>query len=412
MQAACRWMGTTAGLLLLLAVVAGCGAKARPSAGRPKPETAKTSASKAKPVSRVKTTGLTALAKPPQAKPAAAPKASKVRVARKAPAVKTAADEAPILRREAEPEEKEDPEADKKLGYSVVKVYYATDRSPVDVFQWRQSLRAGWPVLSAVFAVIAVVLIILWRREGWILRSVAWVALAAAVILGGLTLVYYWQPPSENKRIERMYGGDRGDVELGVCEVSIPKDHRIGELESPTVLRLEFHEDPERHVMLQAVHPEPVDQFYADLRGSIDRTARKEAFVFIHGYNVGFENAVRRTAQISYDLKFEGVAIAYSWPSQEGLLSYTVDETNVDWTVPHLKEFSAGDRRAVGGEIGLPGRPQHGQSGAGHGAARNGAGAEGGLSEVRRSDTNARRTSTPMSFAAIWPRRWSPRPAG
>jgi esterase/lipase superfamily enzyme len=33
------------------------------------------------------------------------------------------------------------------------------------------------------------------------------------------------------------------------------------------------------------------------------------------------------------------VAIAYSWPSQEGLLSYTVDETNVDWTVPHLKDF-------------------------------------------------------------------------
>jgi esterase/lipase superfamily enzyme len=48
---------------------------------------------------------------------------------------------------------------------------------------------------------------------------------------------------------------------------------------------------------------------------------------------------MRRTAQIAYDLKFEGPAIAYSWPSQEGLLSYTIDENNVDWTVPHLKDF-------------------------------------------------------------------------
>jgi esterase/lipase superfamily enzyme len=94
--------------------------------------------------------------------------------------------------------------------------------------------------------------------------------------------------------------------------------------------------------VLTAVHPEPADEFYADLRACVDQTTRKEAFVFIHGYNVGFETAVRRTAQIAYDLKFEGAAIAYSWPSQEGLLSYTVDETNVDWTVPHLKEFLQG----------------------------------------------------------------------
>ena len=139
-----------------------------------------------------------------------------------------------------------------------------------------------------------------------------------------------------------MYGGDRGELELGACEVSVPKDHQVGVLESPTVLRLEFREDPERHVVLLGVHPGAAVEFYADLRACIERTARKEAFVFIHGYNVGFETAVRRTAQIAYDLKFEGAPIVYSWPSQEGLLSYTVDETNVAWTVPHLKDFLLG----------------------------------------------------------------------
>ena len=145
-----------------------------------------------------------------------------------------------------------------------------------------------------------------------------------------------------------MYGGDRGELELGTCEVSIPKDHEVGEMESPSVLRLEFREDPERHVVLLGVEPESADEFYADLRSCVGRSAGKEAFVFVHGYNVGFETAVRRTAQIAYDLKFEGAPIVYSWPSQEGLLAYTVDETNVVWTVPHLKEFLLGVARQSG----------------------------------------------------------------
>jgi esterase/lipase superfamily enzyme len=363
MQAACRCIGMAAGLLLLTAVVAGCGAKARPTPRGPttdesaesataKPPTSDSTtntahelttpskpAAKAKPQSTAKSTGPTTLVKTSQAKRAART-ARKATVAKANVAAEVSRNKSAPLRCEVEP--KEDPEADKQLGYSVVKVFYATDRLPIDVFQWRQSLRAGWPVLTAVFALLAVVLMILWRRRGWILRGAAWASLAAAVVLGGLTLVGYWQPAAEDTRIERMYGADRGDVELGVCEVSIPKDHRVGELECPTVLRLEFREDPERHVMLQAVHPEPVDQFYADLRASIARTTGKQVFVFVHGYNVGFQDAVRRTAQISYDLKFEGVAIAYSWPSQEGLFSYTVDETNVDWTVPHLKDFLQG----------------------------------------------------------------------
>ena len=168
-----------------------------------------------------------------------------------------------------------------------------------------------------------------------------------------------------------MYGGDRGELELGTCEVSIPKDHQVGELESPSVLRLEFREDPERHVVLLGVHPAAGRRVLCRSAGVRRAIAGKEAFVFVHGYNVGFETAARRTAQIAYDLKFDGAPIFYSWPSQEGLLAYTVDETNVVWTVPHLKEFLLGVRQAVGGQVGPPDRPQHGQSGLDLGACAN-----------------------------------------
>lgn len=49
---------------------------------------------------------------------------------------------------------------------------------------------------------------------------------------------------------------------------------------------------------------------------------KKEAFVFVHGFNVSFENAVRRTAQIAYDLNFDGAPFLFSWPGGNGVLSY------------------------------------------------------------------------------------------
>jgi esterase/lipase superfamily enzyme len=63
--------------------------------------------------------------------------------------------------------------------------------------------------------------------------------------------------------------------------------------------------------------------------------------VFVHGYNVTFENAARRTAQMAYDLAFEGAAILYSWPSKGSITGYPVDGTNVQWSTPHLKTFLA-----------------------------------------------------------------------
>lgn len=148
--------------------------------------------------------------------------------------------------------------------------------------------------------------------------------------------------PTGRLAAARFYGGDRGDDEnlaLGVCEVSVPHDHRMGHLERPSIWKLQFHEDPEKHVVLLSVAPEEHDKFLQDLSGTIEASQGKEAFVFIHGYNVTFEDAARRTAQLWFDLKFDGAAILYSWPSRGGLSDYLADEATVEWTVPHLKRF-------------------------------------------------------------------------
>jgi esterase/lipase superfamily enzyme len=45
---------------------------------------------------------------------------------------------------------------------------------------------------------------------------------------------------------------------------------------------------------------------------------------YMNGYNVTFADAARRTAQIAYDLRFEGDPAFFSWPSQGDMAACTV----------------------------------------------------------------------------------------
>ena len=131
----------------------------------------------------------------------------------------------------------------------------------------------------------------------------------------------------------------RGRLHLGTCDVSIPKDHRLAALEAPSITSFEFEEDPTRHVVLMRVTPRGPDNFYRDLRARLARSSRREALVFVHGYNVSFADAARRTAQLAYDLQLDGAPILYSWPAEERFWRYTVAEANIEWTTAHLRDF-------------------------------------------------------------------------
>lgn len=72
------------------------------------------------------------------------------------------------------------------------------------------------------------------------------------------------------------------------------------------------------------------------LRGSQSKTAH----VFVHGYNVRFDEAVTTIAQIWHFLGRDGLPVAYSWPAgRGGVRGYTVDRESGEFTVTHLKRF-------------------------------------------------------------------------
>jgi esterase/lipase superfamily enzyme len=143
-----------------------------------------------------------------------------------------------------------------------------------------------------------------------------------------------------SERLE--YGPGRsqaGELHYGECAISIPKTHKLGKLESPSILRLEFTPDPQKHIVLASIESLEEEAFLKSVADAVAASATREAFVFVHGYNVTFEDAARRTGQIAFDLNFVGAPIFYSWPSNGRVDCYTVDETNARWSQDHFKRF-------------------------------------------------------------------------
>jgi esterase/lipase superfamily enzyme len=147
------------------------------------------------------------------------------------------------------------------------------------------------------------------------------------------------QSTGKNKENETFGGVRSPSMNYGMCDVSIPHDHRIGELEAPSLFRFEFREDPTKHVVVLKTVTAERNDFFAELSGRIKQSTDSSAFLFVHGYNVTFVDAARRTAQMAHDLNFDGAPVFYSWPSQGKTAAYTVDEQNVEWAQTNLQTF-------------------------------------------------------------------------
>jgi len=138
---------------------------------------------------------------------------------------------------------------------------------------------------------------------------------------------------------ENYYTAERGKLKFGVAQVSIPKKHKFGEMERPNKYLFWQKEKIGEHVVIVKLENIGEDEFFSFLGNKLDHVSEKDILIFVHGFNVTFASAIRRTAQLSYDLKFKGVPITYSWPSAGETSEYMKDESSVQYTTPHLVTF-------------------------------------------------------------------------
>jgi esterase/lipase superfamily enzyme len=70
----------------------------------------------------------------------------------------------------------------------------------------------------------------------------------------------------------------------------------------------------------------------------LDHTAVKDAYVFVHGFNNSFDDAVFRLAESWHYGGRQGLPIVFSWPAGRGTLTgYAYDRESGEFAVVHLK---------------------------------------------------------------------------
>ncbi|MDO9384701.1 MAG: alpha/beta hydrolase [Hyphomicrobiaceae bacterium] len=153
---------------------------------------------------------------------------------------------------------------------------------------------------------------------------------------------------SDPKRIA--YGSDRGrKLELGRALITVPKAHEVPNIERPWAIKVPYFdvkiyeqaEDPKKHFTMKEIQSLTRDQFLAFVKERLATSARYKdhAVIFVHGYNTAFDAAIYRTAQMAYDLKFDGAPFLYSWPSGGTFESYTYDRESAGQSQPFMRDF-------------------------------------------------------------------------
>jgi esterase/lipase superfamily enzyme len=81
---------------------------------------------------------------------------------------------------------------------------------------------------------------------------------------------------------------------------------------------------------------EPARRFAELVNAKLAVSRQKDVFLYVHGYKVVFDNPVLVTTELWHYLGYEGVAIAFAWPSTPSRWAYFADAETTDIAAHHF----------------------------------------------------------------------------
>ncbi len=149
-------------------------------------------------------------------------------------------------------------------------------------------------------------------------------------------------PVQEHDQV-RTYGGERsasGQLSFGTYALVIVRDHKTGNLAQSLPRDVEC-KPPKKPISASRASPLKESEYFSALAARVNASPRRELLVFVHGFNFSFAEAAERTAQLQYDLDFEGPAVLYSWSSRASVRPsrYRDDERNLEAGLESLAGF-------------------------------------------------------------------------
>jgi esterase/lipase superfamily enzyme len=133
-----------------------------------------------------------------------------------------------------------------------------------------------------------------------------------------------------------------GKVYYGKCLVDIPKTHQFGSLGTQWWKRWSDFRFKDDHLKLQRIDCFlDGNQFFNALRADLTALdeAERQILIYLHGYNVTFDEAAIRAAQMGADLKITGATAFFSWASHGTLGSYVADGDRIAASEKAIGQF-------------------------------------------------------------------------
>jgi esterase/lipase superfamily enzyme len=129
----------------------------------------------------------------------------------------------------------------------------------------------------------------------------------------------------------------------GRVEVYVPEAHRFGETGTAfwkKLLRFDLRDD---RLRVQHIEPQGRNAFFSEIQDAAEAARESgetpHALFFLHGFNVTFEDAAIRAAQIGFDLKAPGPTAFFSWPSRGSVTAYPADEASIEGSEQAITDF-------------------------------------------------------------------------
>lgn len=146
---------------------------------------------------------------------------------------------------------------------------------------------------------------------------------------------------SSRERDERpgvFYSGERtGALSFARVDISVPPTHQPGMVEWPR----QSPPNPATDMTVrEAVYHETQQQFMQDLKTELARrpVGKKQVFIFVHGYNTLFSEALYRLTQMAEDSKSSAVPVLFTWASRGSTADYVYDTNSATSARDRLEE--------------------------------------------------------------------------
>jgi esterase/lipase superfamily enzyme len=167
--------------------------------------------------------------------------------------------------------------------------------------------------------------------------------------------------PATAKDKQQFYSSKRGNaIRLGRAQVETGRDDLTWQdARKISLLKTRTEKFPikvkginEYGLLDESVHPyskvtavdrqgakSATKRYIKEINQQLGKSKNKTVNIFVHGYKVTFENPILTTAEMWHFLAYDGVFIAYSWPSTPKTLAYLSDTETALVSSRHLRDL-------------------------------------------------------------------------